>query len=143
MFEDYLEDSYYLALKARESTEEREKKRYYRASVFYAISSIEAFINYIGDTFAKGGVFEAYEIAFLNDKKFGISKKGFGILEQMEYHRLEEKIRFLISKFIPTFDFSHEIVWAHFVEFKNNRTIGRQLIWHLLFSIMRESTRLP
>ncbi|MDO9351276.1 MAG: hypothetical protein Q8N70_12725 [Deltaproteobacteria bacterium] len=47
MFEDYLEDSYYLALKARESTEEREKKRYYRASVFYAISSIEAFINYM------------------------------------------------------------------------------------------------
>lgn len=57
----------------------------------------------------------------MNDKKFGISKKGFGILEQMEYHRLEEKIRFLISKFIPTFDFSHEIVWAHFVEFKKFR----------------------
>lgn len=121
MFEDYLEDSYYFAEKANELSEEREIKRYYRASVFYAISAIEAFINYIGDIFARGEVFQPYEIAFLTDKKFSISGGNFEIIEQMEYHKLEDKIRFLICKFIPDFDFFHNPAWSRFLEFKKFR----------------------
>ncbi|GAH06858.1 unnamed protein product [marine sediment metagenome] len=57
MFEDYLEDSNYFATKASEVTNEREAKRYYRVSVFCAMSAVEAFTNYIGETLAQGKIF--------------------------------------------------------------------------------------
>ena len=50
MFEEYLTDSNYFAVKATEIKEESEKKRYYRVSVFCTMSAVEAFINYIGNT---------------------------------------------------------------------------------------------
>lgn len=121
MFEDYLEDSYYFAEQAKKLTGEREKKRYYRASVFYAVSAIEAFVNYIGDTFAKAEVFQPYEIAFLTDSRFAMSNGRFEILEQTEYHRLEDKLKFLICKFIPDFDFILNPAWSRLVEFKKFR----------------------
>ncbi|MEW6374748.1 MAG: hypothetical protein AB1502_03030 [Thermodesulfobacteriota bacterium] len=121
MFEDYLEDAHYFCLTARALIGEREKKRYYRASVFCGISSMEAFINYIGDTFAEGNVFEPYEIALLNDMKFAHDKGKFKILGQIEYHRLEDKLRFLICKFVPKFDFNEEVAWFRFIEFKKFR----------------------
>jgi hypothetical protein len=121
MFEDYLGDAHYFGLKARELIGSREKKRYYRASVFCAISSMEAFINYIGDAFGKGDVFEPYEIALLNDKKFVRKKGEFKILEQMEYHRIEDKLEFLICKFVPKFDFNKEAAWSRFIELKRFR----------------------
>jgi hypothetical protein len=121
MFEEYLEDSYHFALKARESSEEKDKRRYYRASVFCTISSMEAFINHIGDAFEKGNVFEPYEIALLNDKKFANDKGEFKILKQAEFHRTEDKLRFLMRKFVPRFDFNKEVTWSQFMDFKKFR----------------------
>jgi hypothetical protein len=121
MFEDYLEDAHYLSTKASEVSDDKEARRYYRASVFYAISAIEAFINYIGDASAQGEVLEPFEIALLTDKKFGLSKDGcFAILEPIEYHRLEDKIRFLLSKANSKYDFLSPD-WSRFVEFKRLR----------------------
>lgn len=121
MFEDYLEDSNYFAKEAFKTKREREAKRYYRVSVFCAMSAIEAFINYIGDTLAQGAIFQLYEIAFLTDKKLDILQGKFQIVEQMEYHKLENKLRFLIYKFVPDFDFEHNSSWPHFLEFKRFR----------------------
>ena len=121
MFEDYLEDANYFASKAQEKHDEREIKRYYRVSIFCAISAVEAFVNFIGNTLSEGGVFQPYEIAFLLDKSFKVSKGTFKIDENVEFHRLEEKIKFLIYKFIPSFDFSKEGCWSSFIEFKKFR----------------------
>lgn len=121
MFEDYLEDSNYFATKASEVTNEREAKRYYRVSVFCAMSAVEAFINYIGETLAQGKIFQPYEIAFLTDKKFDISGGAFQILDHMEYHRFEDKLRFLVCKFVPHFDFEHTVCWSCLLEFKKFR----------------------
>ena len=56
MFEEYLQDSYIflsIAEEASKKPNEREARRYYRASVFYAAGAIEAFVNYIADSFAQ------------------------------------------------------------------------------------------
>jgi len=121
MFEDYLEDANYFAVEAAQCTDEREAKRYYRASVFCAVAAIEAFINHIGDTFAQGEIFQPYEIAFLTDRKFCVIGGRFHIRKGMEYHRLEDKLRFLICRFIPKFDFNHNPVWSRFLQFKRFR----------------------
>lgn len=121
MFEGYLEDSYYFADHASEFTEERDQKRYYRASIFCAASGLEAFLNFLGDTFAQGGVFHAYEVALLTDKKFGLRHGHFDLLPQDEYHRIEDKLRYLISKFAPDFDISLNPAWPQFLEFKKFR----------------------
>ena len=121
MFEDYLEDAYALATNARKSTNERSAKRDYRASVFYAISAIEAFVNYVGDTLSKAEKVEPYEVAFLVDKKFGIQVDKFMMLDQLEYHRLEDKLRYLMAKYVPSFDLGSEPDWQRFIEFKRFR----------------------
>lgn len=121
MFEDYLEDSNYFAVRASKVKKVRDAKRYYRVSVFCAMSAVEAFINYIGDTLARGEIFQPYEIAFLTDKKFDISGGTFQILEQMEYHKFEGKLKFLICKFVSDFDFYHTACWSRLLEFKKFR----------------------
>lgn len=121
MFEDYLEDSNYFAIKALEATNEREAKRYYRVAIFCAMSALEAFTNYIGETLAQGKIFQLYEIAFLIDKKFDLSKGAFHMLDHVEYHKLEDKLKFLICKFVPSFDFEHTPCWSRLLEFKKFR----------------------
>lgn len=121
MFEEYLEDSNYFSVKASQVVNEREAKRDYRVSVFCAISAVEAFINYVGDVFAQGDTLQPYEIAFLTDRKFEVSGGRFQILEQAEYHRLEDKLKFLICNFVPDFDFEHTPCWSHLIEFKRFR----------------------
>ncbi|HHT9133586.1 MAG TPA: hypothetical protein ACFYD2_01670 [Candidatus Avalokitesvara rifleensis] len=120
MYEDYLKDSNYFALEARKKTNEQERKRYYRVSVFCAWSAIEAFVNYIGDTLGRGD-FERYEIAFITDKRFGVCGGKFDILDQSEYHKLEDKLKFLIYKFCPTFNFEKILCWSQLLEFKKFR----------------------
>jgi len=121
MFEDYLEDSRYFLEQALQYDDERLSKRYFRVSVFCTMSAVEAFVNYIGDTFAQGGAFQPYEIAFLTDRKFDVSKGMFIILDQPEYHKIEEKLRFLIQKFLPGFDFHRDPCWSRLLEFKKFR----------------------
>ena len=121
MFEDYLKDADHFIEKAQAAKEENAAKRDYRASVFYAMGAVEAFINYVGDTFAQGGDWPVHEIAFLNDKKFGIEGGHFVILDQAEYHKLEDKLKFLIMKFHPSFDFEHMSSWSQLLEMKRLR----------------------
>ena len=121
MFEEYLQDAHHFAMEAEKAGNEREAKRYYRASVFYALGAIESFVNFVGDTFAKGDAFQPYEIAFLTDKKFGISDGEFTLIEQAEYHRFEDKLKFLVCKFIPDFDFDGNPAWSRCIEFKKFR----------------------
>lgn len=121
MFEEYLEDSNFFAVAASKTGSEREAKRYYRVAVFCAMSAVEAFINYIGDALAHGEIFQPYEIAYLNDKKFDVLGGAFQMLEQMEYHKIEDKLKFLIYKFVPDFDFASTACWSRLLEFKRFR----------------------
>jgi hypothetical protein len=121
LFEEYLEDSNYFAVEASKTVSEREAKRYYRVAVFCAMSAVEAFINYIGDTLSQGETLRSYEIAYLTDKKFDISGGTFQMLEQVEYHRIEDKLKFLICKFVPNFDFVSTPCWSRLLEFKKFR----------------------
>lgn len=121
MFEEYLEDAYIFALHARECKDDREAKRFYRASVFYAASAIEAFINFIGDTLIKGDTLESYEVALLTDKKFGLMDGHFQVIEKFTLYGIEEKIRFLLNKFDPTLDLSRFAPWSQYNEFKDFR----------------------
>jgi hypothetical protein len=122
MFEEYLEDSYEFLLLADGSAErsgDREARRYYRASVFYASGAIEAFVNYLADSFAKAGSITPHEISFLNDRAlvFSVDK---GVTEKTEFHRLDQKLRLLIRKFVPSYNFQSG-TWAKFIEFKRLR----------------------
>jgi hypothetical protein len=122
MFEEYLQDSYEFFSIAKGLSKEskaREARRYYRASVFYASGAIEAFINYIADSFAKAESIEAHETSFLNDKALVFSLEK-GLTERSEFHRLEDKVKLLIRKFVHGFDFNSR-TWSKFTEFKDFR----------------------
>jgi hypothetical protein len=122
MFEDYLQDSYDFLLIASNlagKSEAREARRYYRASVFYASGAIEAFLNYVADSFAKAESLSPHEICFLNDKVLTFSVDR-GLKEKVQHHRLEDKIRLLMHKFVSGFDFKSP-TWSKFLEFKSFR----------------------
>lgn len=119
MFEEYLQDAYQfyvIALKHHKAGEAREARRYYRAAVFYAAGAIEAFVNYVADSFEKAKSLPDYEISFLNDKVkvFTVDK---GLWERVEYHRLDDKLKLLLNRFDPEFDYQ-SAAWNHFMEFK-------------------------
>lgn len=120
MFEDYLIDCHYFFMEGLKKSKEREAKRYLRASVFYAASSIEAFANYIADTFKKGNSLLPIEIAFLLDKKIALDIDRIEIKEIIEYHRLEDKLKIFLKKFVRNFDFQCK-EWSRFIEFKKFR----------------------
>ncbi len=121
MFEDYLEDADTLATMAAQANTEREVLCLYRASVFHTCGALESFVNYIGETFAAGGTLPPFELAFMLDKKFAIVGGGGVITETTEFHRLEDKIRFLLTKFCPLYAFSSEPSWSQFQELKTLR----------------------
>jgi len=121
LFEDYLEDSYYFMTKASKQKNSYDAKRYYRVCVFCAISAVEAFVNYVADAFAQSSSLEPCEIAFLADRQFAPTHGKFEISEKMEYHKLEDKLRFLIFKFVPSFDFEKTPCWGRLIEFKKFR----------------------
>ena len=120
MYDLYIEDAYHLANSGIQAKGDKEKKRYLRASIFYSVSAVEAFINYVGDTLSTRGAFPSYEIAFLTDRRFDAVDGQFRILDVPKYQRLEDKIRFLLNKFVPSYDFS-DTSWRNFVEFKRFR----------------------
>lgn len=121
MFEEYLQDSYSFLSIAEKTfrTNEREARRYYRASVFYSASAIEAFANYVADSFAKANNLSVYETAFLNDKRLAYSVDK-GLEERTEYHSIDAKLRLLLNKFVSNFDFSSAL-WSDFIKFKQFR----------------------
>lgn len=120
MFEEYLQDASEFFEEAIKTTDVRIARRYYRAAIFYTSGAMEAFVNYIADTFEKGGTFTPHEIAFLTDKNLTFSQKKWGLTEKTEYHKVEDKIRFLLSKFSPDFDFNNQ-AWSSLMSLKDIR----------------------
>ena len=120
MFEDYLFDSYSFYKKAQKCKNEREAKKYYRASIFYASSSIESFANYLADTFNQGESLSEFEIAFLLDKRLFFNHDKIEVEDKTEFHRVDDKLKILIKKFVEDFDFKCSD-WYKFKEFKKFR----------------------
>ena len=120
MFEEYLQDSYEFYKIAEKTSNERDARRYYRASVFYAAGAIEAFVNYIADSFAKAGNLTPHEVSFLNDKTLFFSPDKGTLETKVKFYKLEDKLKFLLRKFVTGFNFN-SIVWSKIIEFKNFR----------------------
>ena len=124
MFEEYLQDAQIFLGMAREAAREnddRSARRYYRASVFYTAGAIEAFLNYIADSFAKASNLTPHEIAYINDKNLYFAPEKLKMMERTEFHRLEDKLKFLIKRFSPDFNFSKNLDWTKLMEFKDFR----------------------
>jgi hypothetical protein len=120
MFEEYLQDSFEFLQIAQQASSEREARRYYRASAFYASGAIEAFVNYVADSFSKAGNLPPHTIAFLNDKVLIFSLRKVDVEEKTEFHRLDEKLRVLIRLFEPDFSFDNT-AWSSLMQFKELR----------------------
>ena len=119
MFEEYLEDAYYFAGMAKEYPNAREAKRYYRASIFYAASAVEAFVSYVNNILIQGGLLQPYEIALLTDVKFTLDNGRFELTDRFELHSIEDKLKYLLCKTIPSYDFKTSAAWSKYIEFKD------------------------
>lgn len=120
MFEEYLQDASEFFEEAKRAKDERVARRYYRAAIFYTSGAMEAFVNFIADTLEKGGTFTEHEIAFLTDKNLTFSQKSWSVTGKIEYHRVEDKVKFLLSKFAPNFDFNNQ-AWSSLMSLKDIR----------------------
>jgi hypothetical protein len=124
MFEEYLQDAHELFCIANEATnksKEREAKRYFRAAVFYTSSAMEAFINYIGDSFNKAEKLSDHERAFLNDTQLVFDPAKGIVNTQIRYYSADDKLKFLIRKFDPKYDIGKSKAWSSLIEFKTFR----------------------
>lgn len=123
MFQDYIQDSFsfYKLAEQSSATNERAAKMHYRASVFCAASSLDAFVNFIGDTFSKGNTIDKTEIAFLNDMALEISPTKAIIETRTKYYPIDNKIKFIIKRFNVPLDTATSSQWRHFIEFKKLR----------------------
>lgn len=124
MFEDYLQDAYSfyeMAEYKNKLGQEREAKMFYRAAVFCAASALEAFVNFIGETFKQGNNLDKNEIAFLNDKVLEISTSKATIEEKVKFYSIEGKVKFIIKRFSVSIDVSSSSQWSNFIEFKGLR----------------------
>jgi len=121
MFEEYLQDAYGFLLIAQKSTDSREARRYYRAAAFYIAGAIESFLNYVAQSFAHAATLSPHEIAFLNDKNLIYSPDKLKVLEKTEYHKIEDKLKVLIKRFLPALDLGRTTWWSELQEFKDFR----------------------
>ena len=124
MFEDYLQDAYIFYKLAEDKValgQDREAKMFYRASVFCAASALEAFVNFIGDTFRQGDNLDRNEIAFLNDKIIDVSPSKASTEEKIKFNAIDSKIKFILKKFLIPIDLAISAQWRHFLEFKDLR----------------------
>jgi len=80
---------------------------------------MEAFVNYIADSFSKAKSIPEHEICFLNDKALVFSANK-GLQEKTEYHQLDDKFRVLMKRFQGTFDFTGQ-TWNRFMKFRKLR----------------------
>lgn len=94
---------------------------FYRASVFCAASSLEAFVNFIGDTLEKGNGLNPIEKAFLNDCTLEISPSKGSVEGKVKYFSLDSKVKFIIKRFNVPIDPLVASQWRHFKEFKKLR----------------------
>ena len=121
MFEDYIQDAYYFYKCAIIAQNEREAKMFYRASVFCAASAMEAFMNFIGETFRQGGTLEKDELAFINDKVLEFIPSKLKSQEKIKFNPIDEKIKFIIKRFDVSINLSTSLEWNSFISFKDLR----------------------
>ncbi|SRR6266481_2390163 len=122
MFEEYLQDSYEFLVQAEklaQAQNPREAQRYFRGAVFYASGAMEAFVNYFGASFASAESTPSARTLYLTDKAIGFSSSK-GVITKTEFHPLENKLRILIMRFVPHFNFD-SLPWNHLMEFKKLR----------------------
>lgn len=119
MFEEYLTDARHFCDEASNARNDQIARRHYRVAVFCTMSAVEAYVNYIADAQRLGGMLALHEIAFISDKKFGIA--GGELAEQVEYHRLDDKLKFLLTKFVPDYEVISEPSWCRLMALKNLR----------------------
>ncbi len=55
------------------------------------------------------------------DKRFEFNGKEFELTDKLEYKRLEDKVKFIIYRFLPSFDYQTEKCWNSFKIFKKLR----------------------
>lgn len=120
MFEEYLQDASALFDLGKTSDDERISRRYYRATVFYSYSALEAFINQISETLYDSKNITKEQYYFLIDKKQEFSATTFKLIIKDEYHRVDEKIKLIIKKYSPKFNFANTD-WTHLIELKKIR----------------------
>lgn len=122
MFETYLSDASHFIERAKMSSGDLgddEKIREYRASIFLTASALESFVNYIGETFCENSSLTLHERNFLNDIQTEVDPKKGTLVEREKYQSLENKIRYLISKFnINHLNIATLPEWSQFKEFK-------------------------
>ncbi|MBB5643990.1 hypothetical protein [Pedobacter cryoconitis] len=121
MFEDYIQDAYSFYNSALLATADREAKMYYRASVFCSASSLEAFVNFIGDTFLHSGNLDKLEVAYLNDKTLEVIPASGEIKERIKFNSIDNKLKLIIKKFGVTINVSSSTQWSNFMHFKDLR----------------------
>lgn len=117
MFESYLFDSHKFLELAENASDIDSSKRFFRASIFHSAGAIEAYINYLGFSFSDSDL-PPIENAFLNDKIL-IFDKG-ELKERNEYHRTDEKLRVIMKRFHPRFDYQSSD-WSSLMAFKKFR----------------------
>lgn len=120
MFETYLIDAHHFIdeVQIHIFDGDTSKIRSYRASIFLTSSALEAFINYIGETFKENTQLTLHERDFLNDIQTEVNAKDGTLKKKEKYQSLENKIRFLIAKFGIEFDYLNSPNWSQFKEFK-------------------------
>jgi hypothetical protein len=81
---------------------------------------MEAYVNYVADAFAKAGTLERHEACFINDKVLVFDEKKCLVVERIAFHSIEDKVKVLMRRFAPTYDFKSP-TWCRFVECKGVR----------------------
>lgn len=118
MFEDYLLDANYFYNEGIRHEDPKIQKRYFRVSIFCIASSIESFINYIGNSFEIADSIDKNEVAFLNDKVIEVHPSKGKLVERAKFNSIEEKIKFLINKFNSDVKIGNDSNWDNFINLK-------------------------
>ncbi len=121
MFEDYIQDAYSFYNTALACVIERDAKMHYRAAVFCAASSLEAFVNFIGDTFSHSENLDRLEVAYLNDQTLEVNPATGTIKERVKFNSIDNKLKLIINKFNVAIDISSSSEWSRFQRFKELR----------------------
>ncbi len=123
MFEEYLQDShefFLIASEAKSNNETDKARRYFRVSIMCAFSAIEAFVNYTAKSFEEANNLDRLEICFLIDQELYFSATQ-GTKTRIKFNPLEEKLKVLVKRFVPDYDFGKSVTWSSLIKFKDFR----------------------
>ena len=123
MFEEYLIDSHEFfcnATEARNSGDIDKARRYFRVSILCAFNALEAFVNYTAKSFEEAKKIDKLEICFLLDQELFFSPT-LGVKTRVRFNPIDEKLKTLLRRFSPDFDFGKSATWSDLEKFKNFR----------------------